>query len=398
MVGSGAPASIGNSTAWLVIRAPLTNGHAWNAGYGSADYGQIWTLDQLAVTLQGYVNSPAASNRQLDVCLSLNGGAACASRIQSITLGNKAGSTPQTAGQADTTRFGIIPWLLDTDPRLNVQESAPHSGRANAARGAVVWKSGHLFSLYWITGGQGRIRLSAKDDACITPPAATSSQEYLISAFPDGGHLVVSGTPPDGQDLYWCANNFAVMVRRHQPPTDDSAVYLQHAAMAAVESTSPAYPDNGAGTACFNKLVEDGFFCLYGGLYWVNPATGASAYYGYAGSSGQDGSGQPIANPWRGIPFPDGESADIDQTQSVFTFYGVSQDPSGGGPLVIQGMFNPPAITQSATPYGNGSQIQNAGVTGAYSLLRKVQQRPDIHQSDAAENRAPERAATDGRL
>jgi hypothetical protein len=373
LTGGGSPASAGNSTAWLAIRAPLTNGNAWNAGYGSADYGQIWTLDQLAVTLQGYVNSPAPANRLLDVCLSLNGGASCASGIQTITLGDKANGAPQTVGQADTSKFGILPWLLDTNPRLNVQESAPHSGRAHvdaAAGDTVAWTNGQLFSLYWIDGGKGRIRLSTKDDACITPPAATTSQEFIISSFLDGGHLAVLGTPPVGKDLYWCANNFAVMVRRHQAPTDNSSAYLQHASMAVVESTSPVYPDNGAGTACFNKLVNGGFFCLYGGLYWINPATAATAYYGYMGSSGQNANGTPIANPWKGIPFPDGETADIDQTQSVFTFYGVSQDPAGGGPLVIQGVFNPPNTTQPAVPYANGSQIQNASIasTTAYSV------------------------------
>lgn len=69
LVDDGASASAANSTSWLVIRAPLTNGNAWNAGYGSWDYGQGWTLDQLAVNIKGYVNSSSAGNRQIDVCL-----------------------------------------------------------------------------------------------------------------------------------------------------------------------------------------------------------------------------------------------------------------------------------------------------------------------------------------
>jgi hypothetical protein len=369
LADDGASASAGNSTAWLVIRAPMTNGNAWNAGYGSADYGQGWTLDQLAVTFKGYVNSAAAANRQMDVCLSLNGGASCASRIQTITL-SQANGAPQTAGQADTSSFGILPWLLDTAPRFNVQESSPHSGRANVAasgaQGVAAWTSGQLFSLYWTDGGNGRIRLSAKDDACITPPAATTSQEYVISSFLDGAHIAVSGTPPAGANIYWCANNFAVMVRRHQAPTDGSTAYVQYAGMAAVESTSPTYPDNGAGTACFNKLVKGGFFCLYGGLYWIDPATAATAYYGYMVAPGNG-----VGNPWRTIGIiPAGESAIIDQTAGDLTFYSVGLDPSGGGPLVIRGVFNPPSIAQPAAPYGNGSQIGNASVkrATAYSV------------------------------
>jgi hypothetical protein len=384
LADDGASASAGNSTAWLVIRPPMTNGNAWNAGYGSWDYGQGWTLDQLAVTFKGHVNSPVAANRQLDVCLSLNGGASCASRIWTITLDGNGPGSPQTAGQADTTQFGVIPWLLDTNPRFNVQESAPHSGRANAftagnrrqgappanpaAPGATpapgaeaIWTSGQLFSLYWTTGGKGRIRLSANNDACITPPAATTSQEFAISSFLDGTHLALSGAPPVGSNLYWCANNFAVMVRRHQAPTDGSTAYVQYASMAAEESTSPTYPDNGAGTACFNKLVNGGFFCLYGGLYWINPTNASIVYYGYmiAPSAG-------VTNPWGTIGIiPSGESAAIDQTQSDLTFYSVGLDPSGGGPLVIQGVFSPTSIAQPGAPYGNGSQIGNAAVKNA---------------------------------
>jgi len=389
LADDGASASVGNSTAWLVIRAPMTNGNAWNAGYGSWYYGQAWSLDQLGVTFKGYVNSPLAANRQLDVCLSLNGGASCASQILTMNLDSNAKGKPQSAGQADTTQFGVIPWLLDTNPRFNVQESSPHSGRADAftpgggheskrqdspaASGAtpapgpeVIWTGGQPFSLYWTNGGNGRIRLSTKDDACITPPAATTSREFVIASFLDGTHLALSGEPPAGRNLYWCANNFAVMIRRHQAPTDSSTAYLQYANMAAVESTSPTYPDNGTGTACFNKLVAGGFFCLYGGLYWINPTTASTAYYGYmiAPSTG-------VTNPWGTIGIiPAGESAMIDQTQNNLTFYTVGQDPSGGGPLVVRGVFNPASIGQPATPYANGSQIGNATVKNAtaYSL------------------------------
>jgi len=357
----------GNSTAPLVLRPLLTGNSAWNAGYGSSSYGQIWSLDQLSVSLTGYVNSANSGFRVLDVCLSLNGGASCASAAVQMTMGQT--SSQQTVGQADTSQFGVLPWLLDTNPRFNVQESSPHSGAATVSGNTVTWTSGDNFSLYWVTGGNGHIRLSSNNDACITPPNATTSSEYVITGFVDGTHLTVSPTPPAG-NVYWCANNFAVLVWRDQAPTDGSTVTLTASSMAVVESTSPTYPDDGAGTACLNKEVDGGWFCLFGGLYWINPVTGASAYYGYMTSAGKDKNGNYIKNPWKSVGAPLGETANIDETQNVLTFYAVGLDPSGGGPLVIQGQFNPTTISQPAMPYANGSQIGNASVasTTDYSV------------------------------
>ena len=367
VAGSG-NTTVGNSESPLVLRPLMTGNNAWNAGYGSSSYAQIWSLDQLSVTLTGYVNSATTGFRVLDACLSLNGGASCASTIQQMTLGQT--SSQQTVGQANTSQFGVIPWLLDTNPRFNVQESSPHSGMATVSGNTVTWVSGDSFSLYWVTGGNGHIRLSSNADACTTPPNTTTSTEYTITGFIDGNHITVSGTPPTGS-VHWCANNFAVLVWRDQAPTDGSMVTLTAASMAVIESTAPTYPDNGASTPCFNKQVNNGWFCMYGGLYWINPATAATAYYGYTVEGSKDGSGNFIANPWQSAPqMPSGETSDIDQTQANLTFYTIGLDPNGGGPLVIQGVFNPAAISQPSVAYGNGSQIQNAGVTSttAYSV------------------------------
>jgi hypothetical protein len=150
--GSG-NTTVGNSTAPLVLRPLMIGNNAWNAGYGSSSYTQIWSLDQLAVNLTGLVSSATANFRVLNVCLSLNGGASCASSTQQTTMGQS--SSQQSVGQASTSQFGVIPWLLDTNPRFNVEESAPHSGSATVAGNTVTWVSGDNFSLYWITGISG---------------------------------------------------------------------------------------------------------------------------------------------------------------------------------------------------------------------------------------------------
>jgi hypothetical protein len=366
--GSGST-TVGNSTAPLVLRPPLAVNPPWNTNYGS-----LWSLDQLSVALTGQVDSTVASFRVLDVCLSLNGGASCASTVEQMSMGES--SSQQTVGQAPASawvpmQFGTIPWVLDTNPRLNAQESSVHSGTAMVSGNIVAnnpaasgTAGSDLFSLYWVTGGNGNIRLSTNNDACTTPPQNTTSTEYQIAGFVDGAHLTVSGTPPEG-NVYWCENNFAIMVWRDQAPTDGSTVALTSAVLNALGSYAPNYPDNGAGTACFSKLVYGGYFCLFGNLYWVDPTGPTVAYYGQPAGAGVDGSGTPIANSWTYVTAPTPESASIDQTQNQLTFYMVSYDPAGAGPLVIQAVFDPAfSPTQPPAPQSpiGIPQIQNAAV------------------------------------
>ena len=205
----------------------------------------------------------------------------------------------------------------------------------------LTWVSGETFSLYWVTGGNGHIRLSANNDACTTPPASTTSTEYAIAGFVDGNHLTVSGTPPDG-NVYWCANNFAVMVWRDQAPTDGSTVTLTAASMAAVESRLPPIR-----ITARVRLVSTSRLTAAGSVFMAASTGsihhGSTAYYGYMVASGRNGSGnsdrESVAN---GMVRSRRRDAEIDQTQANLTFYTVAQDPNGGGPLVIQGVFKPP--------------------------------------------------------
>lgn len=356
--GSGST-TVGNSTAPLVLRPSFSGGYAWN---NTSSYGSVYTLDQLSVSLTGSISS--ATNPKLDICLSLNGGASCASATQQATL--TTSSSTQTVGSASTANFGTISWLLDTVPRFNAQESSPHYGTGTVSGSTLTWASGShdQFSLYWVTGGNGHIRISSNNDACVAPPAATTSAEYAISAMTDGQHITVTGTPPSG-NVYWCADNFAVVIWRDS--ADSATVTLTSASMAAIESGNPGYPDDGAGTACYNTQIGGGWFCMYGGIEWINPSTtpATTAYFGYVTANYPS-----ITNPWNAISAPQGESASIDQTQSVLTFYTVGFDPSGGGPLVVRGQYNPSSISQPSVPQLAGKQIQNATVTSstAYSV------------------------------
>ena len=372
--GSG-NTTVGNSTAPLILRPPMVTHSPWLAGYGAHPF----SMDQFGLSLTGLVNSATMAKRVLDICLSLNGGGSCASAILQMLMGQT--SSLQTIGAAPTGSFGTLtfgttPWELDTVPRLNANETAVHSGGPNPTVGGVnvsgstvTWVSGDPFSLYWLGGGH--IRLSTINDACTTPPASTTSTEWLITGMPDGNTITVSGSPPTGSNLYWCADNFALMVWRDAP--DSSTVTLTAAVLNAQGSYFPGYPDNGGSTACDNIAYDGGYWCMYGGLYWVNPTGPSVAFYGNPQGPGKDGSGTPITNSWNNVSAPIQETSGISQTGANLTFDMIGSDPGGAGPLVIQGVFNPGSTpTQPSTPVsGIGTaQIQNATVasTTAYSV------------------------------
>src|ERR1022692_2083023 len=66
--GSG-NTTVGNSTAPLILRAPMGSHSPW-----LANYAMYFSLDQLGTSLTGLVNSTTTAFRVLDICLSLNGG------------------------------------------------------------------------------------------------------------------------------------------------------------------------------------------------------------------------------------------------------------------------------------------------------------------------------------
>ena len=202
---SSSSTTVSNSNAPLVLRPLMSNNPPWDTTYASG-----WSLDQLGLSLTGSVSTGTDVE---NVCISLNAGASCASSVQQLTLA--AASSTQTVGVAPpsiwaTPQFGTTSWELDTSPRLNAQETSTHSGTATVSGSNVTWASGDPFSLYWITGGNGRIRLSSNNDACTspTPPSTTTAVEYTIAGFVNGLELTVSGSPAGGT-MYWCARFMA---------------------------------------------------------------------------------------------------------------------------------------------------------------------------------------------
>ena len=377
--GSGST-TVGASTAPLVLRLSASNTAPWTTNYLSG-----FSIEQIGVNFTGYVSSSNPAFQVLDACLSDNGGTSCAGPVQKITVPQTSGALP-LFGENNNAAYGVSTWLFDSNPRLNAQEIKAHSGTGTVTGNGGNYylanntSSGDGFSLYWITGGAGTIRISSNNDACTSPPAASTAAEYRIVSFADptgaglnGNYIQVAGTPPTG-NVYWCALNFTVMVWRDQAPTDGSTMTLSAATLHALGSYVPGITDNGAGTACFNQLVYGGFFCLWGGMYWINPTVPSIVYWGQPVSSSSGSGTAAITNPWGRTTAPMPESAQIDQTQSNFTFYVVGSDITAqlgvGGPLIIQVVFTPAAApVQSSTTQGGSSQIGNASITAsdAYS-------------------------------
>jgi hypothetical protein len=369
VAGGSGSTTAGTTTTPLVLRLPMQYYPPWITSYNSG-----FSIDQVGITLTGFVNTANPAFQVLDACLSANGGISCASAVQQFTAPITKGTI--TFGQFNLAQFGVIPWLLDTNPRLNSQETTAHYGTGTITNASGTYTlantGGDPFSLYWITGGAGTIRISttSQTDACVSPPAVpVTAAEYRIAALTDptgaglhGNYIQFApgSTPPTGS-VYWCEQNFAVMVWRDKAPTDGSTVTLSAASFGAIGSYAPGIPDNGAGTACFNQPVYNGFFCLFGAFYWINPTAPSVVFWGQPEGSST------VANPWYRVTAPMSESAQIDQTQSNFTFYMTgTSNPTSAGPLVIRAVFTPTAApAQPTTPQGGGGgyQVGNASVT-----------------------------------
>ena len=127
-VGSSGYASAGNSTGWLVMR-PNNVSIAW--GGTDPTYGH--SLNQLQVSLKGHCTSSNSSLCQVDVCLTMNAGAACASSIQTVTLPLTTDATV-TAGTYNPGSMGIDAWLFDSNPKISRPEAFRSSTQSRSVR------------------------------------------------------------------------------------------------------------------------------------------------------------------------------------------------------------------------------------------------------------------------
>ena len=347
--GGGPAASVGNSAGWLVLR-PGNQSFGW--GGTSSAFG--FSLDQFQVALTGRGDAREANLRTVDVCLSMNGGAACAGKIQTVTFDRK--NAVVTAGTYQPGAIGIDPWLFDTTPRINRPEASTHQGAVTVYGSAVNQKDGDSFSDYWTAGGQGRIRLSnvSAADACAAPPAANRSIEATIAG---GFGQLLTLTSAPGSHSFYCAPNFAVMIRRHTPDPA-SSIFIQSATFSYASGHSGEWVDSGFDSMCSNAKVSNGYVCMIpiggGGaaVAWIDPVTGTSNMIGQAKANG-DPDGR---NPWPDSPCPllsPGAFQTFDDTKAVPTWYCIA--PSGNTSVILRITYT--GAYDSSRPFSDADSI-----------------------------------------
>jgi hypothetical protein len=331
-------ASVGNSTAWLVLR-----NNDISFGYGGTNPTYGFTLTQFQVTLRA---SATESGKQLDVCLSMNAGASCASPIQIVDLPRRTGTIK--VGVNNPGAIGIDPWLFDSNPHISRWEASTAQGKVTVSGTTAARSGGAYFSNSWTTGGSGRIRLST-----VSAAHACSHGTEISIASGGGSTLTLASAPGDGS-YYYCAPNFAVMVRRH----DDGAgnvgtVRINNAKFATVTGDAGGNAGTGSANICATSLVQGGYLCMIpvaGGaadLSWTDLATGTTNMLGALQLNGKS-TGTDQWNNYR--PCPPGSPATfstIDDTQtSIPTWFCVTRDKAGK-PVVFQIQYTGPLTAQS---------------------------------------------------
>jgi hypothetical protein len=395
-------ATVGNSTGWLILPVDFfqygcSGNTCLNGGlYGGTRYDYGTTLDQVLVSITGYVNSPTTANRVVDVAVSVNGGAVPTTNVQQVTLGQSCCST-LSVGSANQAQPGLSAWLLDSNPRINRQEFQTHVGvvQVTAQSGGydtLSWQNGGSsgcnpgssgiscndpFSTYWFSPqGNGTIWLSPTSvaNACefnlSTHMPAADAVEYALSSMTDGNDIVVSdpgATLKSGGTYYYCEHNTVVMIRRDS--ADNNTLYLQKIYLWAITHSMLGIPTTGDFTAFYNTPVNGGYFGVFGGLFWVNPSTvpAQTAWLGQPllgvkpSSSGSESWGYQGACP--------GVMGTWDQTQSVPTWYCTAID-NNNKPIIVRGQYYGPT-TAPAQAQQSGNQMANypqQSVTDDYSI------------------------------
>ena len=390
-VGNTAPATVGNSTGWLVLR-PNNISFGW--GGTDATFGQLLTQFQFSAAA-----SSSQAGQSLDVCLSMNAGASCASPILNVALPTSTGTI--TAGMNNPGAVGYDSWIFQSKPHISRWEASTLQGTLSVAGTTATWQTttsggNTYFSNAWALG---RIRLST-----VSAPAACSSGTDIGIVSGGGKTLTLSSAPGNGT-YYYCAPNFAVMVRRHDASAGGT-VSIQNAKWTSTRSDAGENSGSGDSNICASGLVANGFLCFVPGgggsgyLGWTNPVTGSTNLMG-ALYSGAKGSG---ANTWSSQTCPaTGPVAfsTIDDTvSSPPTWYCVAND--GTGKVIIlqvqyTGSLNAQGFADGAA-IGSGCSVTDDYTVTCSNVVIKDLTPSSLNQDVRAQMLAFSGQAVDGAM
>ena len=354
VIGSSSYATISGSNGWLVIR---NNNFAFGQ-FGGTSPKPGTNLLQLQFSATAL---STASSDSLDVCLSMNGGHSCASIIKTVSLPTLVSTI--TVGRNDTAFIGIDDWIYQSNPHVARYLATTHQGNVTVSGAVVTNTGGDNFSSYWATNG-GRIRLSnvSSADAC------SNGSDLIISSMSDGKNITLTTIP--GSFVYYCSENFAIMVRAHTGNTGTTSI--NNAKFTATSGEGATGTDEAFPNLCSNKLYSSGYLCLvpltqgWGGLGFVDTTTNESSMIlslNRNSRSGTDGWTQG-ACPSTG-PEPEG-SFDDRNSITTPTWYCTASD-NGGNPIILQvqysGSLSAQTFNREATMGTGCSNSGNQAIT-----------------------------------
>jgi len=259
----------GVNQSWLFIRTTSAFGiyeaPDWRSSQNSFDYFQP--------VLKAWGGASASADRQIDVCLTVNG-VTCTSVIHSIPLGS---SEPASAGAIGTQDWYNRFWT-DATHTFTAGDSVARQGIVNVdSNGKVQWQSGNVFSVNWVPGSH--ITISGSD--CIV---ASLTTDQILNISPASCSPALS-LPAQGASF--SAANFGVLLRKSTNSAD--AIFVKAATYNYGSSNdTQQWPAGGGTTMCGRVLVPDagspaqyGYHCSVDGmLYWVNPTSGEVRFLG----------------------------------------------------------------------------------------------------------------------
>lgn len=256
------------------------------------DNGYNYGTESLVLAIKGWcsVGACTGTNKDIEACFSINGGATCwpndtDAKYQNISLGTTA--NPSTYVELGTVAPILASWTPAGYMPPNYRDNmALLVGYVNVdAGGVVTWSYTTLpnqtfFNPNWLPGTKITIGASL----CTITVNTSAISVTVVPA-----NCVPALTVPVTGAAYY-SSGFGFKIRKRTTSTDQ--INLQYATFVTSTSTSLDWPASGSAKRCSDFPVrntvtgEDGYYCVMlstgiSMLYWIGTTTGTSNYLGF---------------------------------------------------------------------------------------------------------------------